>query len=110
MRRDGYVSGMGVKVSRAGGPPPGEEEIVARMRAEGLDPRGWGNGPGDTYGWHEHGYEKVLYCVRGSIVFHTRSGDADLGPGDRMVLPPHTPHAATVGPEGVRCVEAARPG
>lgn len=38
----------------------------------------------------------------------TSSGDADLGPGDRLVLPPRTPYAATVGAEGVRCVEACR--
>jgi hypothetical protein len=30
-------------------------------------------------------------------------------PGDKMVLPPHTAHAATVGAEGVRCIEAPRP-
>jgi hypothetical protein len=79
------------------------------MRAEGLSPHGWGNGPGDAYGWHEHGYEKVLYCVRGRIVFHTAGGDIELGPGDKMVLPPHTLHAATVGTEGVRCIEAPPP-
>jgi len=78
------------------------------LPAEGLSPHGWGNGPGDTYGWHEHGYEKVLYCVRGQIVFHTTGGDIELGPGDKMVLPPHTPHAATVGADGVRCIEAPR--
>jgi len=50
----------------------------------------------------------VLYCVRGQIVFHTASGDIELGPGDKMVLPPHTPHAATVGAQGVRCLEAPR--
>lgn len=88
--------------------PPSEAEIAASMRAEGLSPQGWGNAPGDVYGRHEHGYEKVLYCVRGGIAFHTDVGDLDLGPGDRMVLPPHTAHAATVGPEGVRCIEAAR--
>jgi D-lyxose ketol-isomerase len=54
------------------------------------------------------GYEKVLYCVRGQIVLHTASGDIRLGPGDKMVLPPHTAHAATVGAEGVRCIEAPR--
>ena len=86
--------------------PPGEDGIAARMRAEGLSPHGWGNGPGDTYGWHEHGYEKVLYCMRGRIVFHTAGGGIELGPGDKMVLPPHTAHAATVGAEGVRCIEA----
>jgi mannose-6-phosphate isomerase-like protein (cupin superfamily) len=95
-------------VERHDGTPPGEDEIAARMRTECLSPHGWGNGPCDTYGWHEHGYEKVLYCVRGRIVFHTASGDIRLGPGDKMVLPPHTAHAATVGAEGVRCIEASR--
>lgn len=101
---------MGIVVDRHQGPPPGEDDIIAMMRADGLAPHAWGNAPGDTYGSHEHGYEKVLYCIRGRIVFHTGAGDADLGPGDRLVLPPHTPHAATVGAEGVRCVEAARQG
>jgi mannose-6-phosphate isomerase-like protein (cupin superfamily) len=100
--------GAGAAVERHDGAPPGEDEIAARMHAEGLSPHGWGNGPGDAYGWHEHGYEKVLYCVRGRIVFHTAGGDIELGPGDKMVLPPHTPHAATVGTEGVRCIEAPR--
>ena len=98
--------GADAAVERHEGTPPGEDEITARMRAEGLSPHGWGNGPGDTYGWHEHGYEKVLYCVRGRIVFHTAGGDIELGPGDKMILPPHTAHAATVGAEGVRCIEA----
>ena len=101
---------MDIVIDRHHGAPPTEEEIIARMREEGLTPYGWGNAPGDTYGWHEHSYEKVLYCVRGRIVFHTDRGDADLGPGDRLVLPRHTRHAATVSAEGVRCVEAARQG
>jgi quercetin dioxygenase-like cupin family protein len=98
----------GAVVERHDGARPGEEEIAARMRDEGLTPYGWENGPGDSYGWHEHSYEKVLYCVRGQIVFHTASGDLELGPGDKMVLPAHTPHAATVGAQGVRCLEAPR--
>lgn len=93
---------------RGNGEPPSEKELAARMRAEGLDPHAWGNAPGDTYGEHRHGYEKVLFCVRGGIVFHTDAGDLALAPGDRMVLPPHTAHSATVGAQGVRCIEAAR--
>jgi quercetin dioxygenase-like cupin family protein len=85
-----------------------EDEIVASMRAEGLTPHGWGNAPGDTYGWHDHGYHKVLYCIRGSIVFHTDDGDLPLRAGDRLDLPARTRHAATVGEDGVRCVEAPR--
>lgn len=96
-------------VRQHSGAPPGEEEIVRALREDGLtEVSQWGNAPGDTYGWHEHHYEKVLYCAHGGIVFHTEDGDLELGPGDRMVLPPGTRHAATVGPRGVRCVEAAR--
>lgn len=72
---------MSIMVDRDQGPPPGESEIIALMHAEGLAPHAGGNAPGDTYGWHEHSYEKALYCVRGQIVFHTSSGDADLSPG-----------------------------
>jgi hypothetical protein len=77
--------GADAAVERHDGAPPGEREIAARMRAEGLSPHGWDNGPGDTYGWHEHSYEKVLYCVCGRIVFHTAGRDIELGPGDKMV-------------------------
>jgi quercetin dioxygenase-like cupin family protein len=83
-------------------------EAEARFREEGLSPTSWGNGPGDTYGWHSHGYHKVLYCVSGSIVFHTRDGDVELAAGDRLDLPPGTEHAATVGPAGCQCMEASR--
>lgn len=85
-------------------------EVEARFREEGLVPTSWGNGPGDRYGWHSHTYHKVLYCVAGSIVFHTRDGDVELSAGDRLDLPPGTEHAATVGPSGCRCMEASRPG
>ena len=71
-------------------------------------PRPWNNGPGDTYGWHDHGYHKVLFCLSGSIVFHTREGDVELTGGDRLDLEPGTEHAATVGPAGCDCVEASR--
>jgi quercetin dioxygenase-like cupin family protein len=97
-----------IRAEESAGPTsPGEVE--AAMRAEGLAPRRWGNGPGDRYGWHEHGYHKVLYCLSGSIVFHTRTdGDLELHPGDRLEIEPGTAHAATVGSQGVECVEAPR--
>jgi len=46
--------------------------------------------------------------VRGPIVSHTAGGAIEPGPGDKMVLPPHTAHAATAGASGVRCIEASR--
>ncbi|MGH2472129.1 MAG: cupin domain-containing protein [Candidatus Limnocylindria bacterium] len=71
---------------------------------------GWSNGPGDTYGEHEHGYTKVLYCTQGSIDFVPADDRrVSLGPGDRLVLPPRTRHSALVGPEGCACVEGKLP-
>jgi quercetin dioxygenase-like cupin family protein len=90
------------------GPAPDRSQIEAKFGEEGLSPHGWGNAPGDTYGRHAHGYHKVLYCVSGSIVFHTDDGDIELHPGDRLDVEPDTDHAATVGPDGVQCMEASR--
>jgi uncharacterized protein YjlB len=79
-----------------------------RLRAEGLSPQPWSNGPGDRYAAHEHGYDKVIVCASGSITF----GLPDLGTtielaeGDRLELPAGTQHDAHVGPRGVGCLEA----
>jgi quercetin dioxygenase-like cupin family protein len=100
---------MAAHVTRQAGPAPTASEIESSMRAEGLDPRRWGNAAGDRYGWHDHEYHKVLYCLTGSIVFHTRTdGDLELHPGDRLEVEPGTAHAASVGAAGVECVEAPR--
>lgn len=79
----------------------------AALRGDGLDPHIWSNHPGYVYAEHQHPYHKVLFCVEGSIVFHTPEGDVMMSVGDRLDLPPHTPHSATVGEEGVTCMEAA---
>lgn len=93
-----------------GAAPPTETELAERFAAEGLRPYSWSNGPGDTYQPHSHTYHKVLYCLRGSIVFRVlpEGTDYDLQAGDRLDLPPRTQHAAIVGSAGVTCLEAAR--
>lgn len=90
-----------------------DERAVARALArEGLSPHGWSNGPGDVYAAHSHAYYKVLYCVRGSVVFRlTATGeDIELHAGDRLDIESQTEHSAIVGPHGVACLEAAREG
>lgn len=82
--------------------------IREAFAAEDLKPTTWSNAPGYRYPAHEHPYHKVLYCVSGSITFHTPSGDVAMTPGDRLDLPAGTRHSATVGPDGVTCMEAAR--
>jgi mannose-6-phosphate isomerase-like protein (cupin superfamily) len=94
--------------TRHQGPAPEPEELERKLKEDGLDPHWWENSPGDTYGWHSHDYHKVLFCTTGSIIFHTGEGDFELRPGDRFDVEPGTEHAATVGPDGVRCVESAR--
>jgi mannose-6-phosphate isomerase-like protein (cupin superfamily) len=86
-------------------------DLEARLRAEGLDPGSWGNGPGDRYAPHEHGYDKVLVCVAGFIRFGLPDSGrtVDLAVGDRLDLPANTRHDATVGTEGVTCLEAHLP-
>jgi hypothetical protein len=81
----------------------------AAFAAEGCsESRSWSNGPGDRYSRHRHDFHKVLFCLDGSIVFHTDDGNVAMAAGDRLDLEPGTPHAATVGPDGCRCVEASR--
>lgn len=84
-------------------------DVAQVLRDEcGTEPHRWRNGPGDRYGAHSHPYHKVLFCERGSITFHTAEGDIAMHAGDRLDLEPATEHWATVGPDGVACIEAAR--
>lgn len=79
-----------------------------RLEDEGLDPGAWSNGPGDRYGAHEHGYDKVIVVTAGSIEFGLRgTGEAvRMEVGDRLDLPAGTSHDARVGERGVTCLEA----
>jgi quercetin dioxygenase-like cupin family protein len=86
-------------------------EVSVRLRAEGMDPGTWSNGPGDRYAPHEHGYDKVLVCTAGSIRFGlpARGITVDLVAGDRLELPAGTRHDAIVGAAGVAALEAHLP-
>jgi quercetin dioxygenase-like cupin family protein len=84
---------------------------VERLRAEGLAPGSWSNGPGDRYGAHDHDYDKVIVVERGSIRFGLVGAveSVELAAGDRLELPAGTRHDAVVGPDGVTCLEAHLP-
>lgn len=85
---------------------PDRAVLIERLRREGLDPAPWSNGPGDTYAAHSHGYDKVLVVAAGSIRFETDAGVVDLAVGDRLDLPAGTRHEASVGGDGVTCLES----
>jgi quercetin dioxygenase-like cupin family protein len=86
------------------------EDLMTALRQEAGSCYSWSNGPNDRYGAHSHPYEKVLYCVDGSITFALeREGrHLELKAGDRMVLPAGTVHSAIVGPSGCTCIEGKR--
>lgn len=90
--------------------PPTQSALWQLMVDEGLSPYSWSNGPHDVYAAHSHGYNKVIYVVKGSITF----GLPDLGrqlalkAGDRLDLPAGIVHDAQVGADGVVCLEAHR--
>jgi quercetin dioxygenase-like cupin family protein len=83
---------------------------MSRLQKEATGCYSWSNGPGDIYAPHRHSYEKVLYCVDGSITFvlEATGRRLELKAGDRMVLPAGTVHAAEVGPRGCTCIEGRR--
>ena len=83
---------------------------MARLKTEASGCYSWSNGPGDRYAAHNHSYEKVLYCVDGSITFLLESEGrrVELKSGDRMVLPAGTMHSAIVGGSGCTCIEGHR--
>ena len=86
-------------------------DAAERIRAAGLQPTSWSNGPHDRYAAHDHGYDKVIVVASGSIVFGLadRSEVIELQVGDRLDLPAGTAHDAVVGQDGVSCLEAHLP-
>jgi quercetin dioxygenase-like cupin family protein len=83
---------------------------MTQLRSEATGCYSWSNGPGDRYAPHTHNYEKVLYCVEGSITFalEAEGRKLELKAGDRMVLPAGTIHSAVVGLSGCTCIEGKR--
>ena len=89
---------------------PTFDELMAKLKTEASGCYTWSNGPGDRYAAHTHNYEKVLYCVDGSITFNLEAEgrNLELKPGDRMVLAAGTVHSAVVGSRGCTCIEGHR--
>ena len=88
--------------------PPTQESLILLMHAEGLHPYLWSSAPQDLYPAHTHPFDKIMYCVSGSITFGL-AGKPDamtLHAGDRLDLPAGTEHDAVVGEQGVVCLEA----
>ena len=83
--------------------------ILRPFAERGLTPNTWSNGSNVRYSPHSHDYDKLLYCLQGSISFEIAGSSApvELHAGDGVELTRGTTHAAVVGREGVTCAEAA---
>jgi len=86
-----------------------EDDLRAEMRAQGLAPFTWHNGPNDAYSPHTRSYTRVIYVLKGAATFHfpETGEDVTIKPGDRLEISARTLHGITVGPEGIVCLEAA---
>ncbi len=87
---------------------PTESRLRQLCADEGLHPYPWSNGPRDSYAAHSHSFDKVIFVVRGSIMFGLPEAGQELmlKAGDRLDLPAGVVHNALVGAEGVTCLEA----
>jgi len=108
MNRGGFTAGN-LRIGRVAEPPT-RDELMTQLRTEASSCYSWSNGPGDRYAPHSHSYEKVLYCVDGSITFvlEQEGKKLVLKAGDRMVLGRGTVHSAVVGEHGCTCIEGQR--
>jgi quercetin dioxygenase-like cupin family protein len=87
-----------------------EQKEVDQLTVEGYACHSWSNGPAFWYPVHDHPYHKAIVVLEGSITFYlpAKKEEHPLKVGDRLDISAHTAHSATVGPEGVTCLEGQK--
>jgi quercetin dioxygenase-like cupin family protein len=87
-----------------------QKELDALTR-EGYSCHTWSNDPGFWYPVHDHPYQKAIIVLQGFITFYlpARKEEKLLKAGDRLNIPARTTHSASVGAEGVTCLEGQKP-
>lgn len=73
-----------------------KEEAIAEIMNDGYWPISWVDKPGCSYAPHRHCDDETLYVVAGSMEFTDLNAGKTyhLEPGDKLMLPARTPHAA----------------
>jgi quercetin dioxygenase-like cupin family protein len=90
--------------------PATEDDLRARLTAEGFSAFRWTDAPGAHYEPHSHEADESLWVLAGEMTFEVDGRKYRLGPGDRLQLPSGTLHAATAGPEGATYLIGEREG
>ncbi len=83
------------------------ESLRSALAGCGFEPIAWTNPEGYSWEWHAHKEAKTVFCVAGSVTFHTRFGDVHVEAGDRLDIPAGAEHGATAGQHGVTCIEVS---
>ncbi len=89
---------------------PNLQNITRALAAEGLSAYRWQNGPNFRHPLRSHTFDKVLYCIQGSVEIDIPDYAQRilLRAGDRIELPAGVRYAQAVGPDGVQCIESRR--
>jgi mannose-6-phosphate isomerase-like protein (cupin superfamily) len=51
--------------------------------------------PGEGPSLHRHPYEEIFITLEGEATVTSNEQEFQIGPGDIVIVPPHTPHAFT---------------
>lgn len=88
------------KIAWESGRSVDEPALRRQLAAEGFDVWSWTDQPGADYRPHAHDRDESLWVVAGEITFEAGARAFLLGPGDRLMLPKGTIHAARAGAAG----------
>lgn len=73
-------------------PPPKQKEIVSALEAEGLCPYRMVDPPCTYYHTESKPTHEVRWVIQGRVMVGLDEGEVVLDSGDRIDLPPGTPH------------------
>jgi len=66
------------------------------LEREGMVTAWWSDVPGATLPLHAHAFPETRWIVEGYLRITAGNEAIDLGPGDRIDLPPNLPHTTEV--------------
>jgi quercetin dioxygenase-like cupin family protein len=66
------------------------------LEHEGMVTAWWSDAPGSHVPVHTHAFPETRWVVEGYLRVTAGNEAVELGPGDRLDLPPNTPHATEV--------------
>jgi quercetin dioxygenase-like cupin family protein len=66
------------------------------LENEGMVTAWWSDVPGTRVGTHAHEFPETRWVLEGFMRVTTGNDAIDLGPGDRLDLPPNVAHATEV--------------